>query len=695
MSEFLLSPSLWNIRLFTRLSLLIFHQKIRKIGKKPVLFVCRDVFGRATDFTVYWMHFSSAIELFNLNKTSTMSISDRQEKYSDIISILLDEGAIAEKDVVYAERIREKLSTPQPLLNILKDLKKIDDEVIKACLRHTKKSVRIGDLLVELGHLSEEDLQTAFELQQENRELRIGEILVKYNFIEPHLINRILSIQLDYPLVQPSLSKVERGLLAKIPNKILEKYKFLPLQSQDTETLVVFSDPTDKDALKAAEKFVGAEILPAIGGQKEIDEIIGALRRSEERELEEVDAGSVTGIANAIIGEAIAADASDIHIEPQVDKLQVRFRQDGVLLFHKEYSKEIAPALTSRIKILCKADIAEKRRHQGGRFLFEHPDGQIDIRVSFYVTIQGEKIVLRLLRQRQELLEIRHLGMAPRMLARFLEEGVYPPSGVLLVTGPTGSGKTSTVYSCIHHIKNPQISIITAEEPVEYVIDDIAQCSIDPNIGVTFEETLRHIVRQDPDVIMIGEIRDKFSADMAVQAALTGHKVLSTFHTEDSIGGLIRLLNMDIAPFLVSSTVISVLAQRLLRRVCPNCAAPVKVNPLQLQRLGIAPEDLSGGSYLKGRGCSLCNQTGYKGRVGVFELLILDNLVRDAILDNRTSYEIRTLSIENAGLVTLMEDGLVKAAAGITSIDEVLRCLPKLSTPRPLAVLQRLCGNLE
>lgn len=624
-----------------------------------------------------------------------MSAPDKENSYSDLISILLDEGALAKKDLIYAERIREKLSTPQPLLNILKDLKKIDEDTIKACLRRTSKTVRIGDLLVELGHLSKEDLQTAFKLQKENEDLRIGEILVKYNFIDSYLINRILSIQLNYPLIQPSLAKVDRDLLAKVPGKILEQYKFLPLESQYDEILVVFSDPTDQEAIGAARKFIDVDLQPAIGGQKEIDEVLNALQRSEDRKLEEIDSSSVVGIVNTIISDAVAADASDIHIEPQVDKLLVRFRQDGVLLAHKEYSKDIALPLASRIKILCKADIAEKRRHQGGRFLFNYPDGQIDIRVSFYVTIQGEKIVLRLLRQRQELLDIRHIGMAPRMLSRFLEEGVYPPSGVLLVTGPTGSGKTSTVYSCLHHIKNPQISIITAEEPVEYVIDDIAQCSIDPNIGVTFEETLRHIVRQDPDVIMIGEIRDKFSADMAVQAALTGHKVLSTFHTEDSIGGLIRLLNMDIAPFLVSSTVISVLAQRLLRRVCPSCAASVKVTPSQLQRLGVAPEDLSGGGFLKGRGCSQCNQTGYKGRIGVFELLILDNFVRDAILDNRTSYEIRTLSIENAGLVTLMEDGLVKAAAGITTIDEVLRCLPKLSTPRPLSVLQRLCGNLE
>jgi type IV pilus assembly protein PilB len=312
--------------------------------------------------------------------------------------------------------------------------------------------------------------------------------------------------------------------------------------------------------------------------------------------------------------------------------------------------------------------------------------------VSFYVTIHGEKVVLRILKQKKHLLDINSIGILPKMLEKFLVEALYRPSGVLLVTGPTGSGKTSTMYSCINHIKNPQISIITAEEPVEYVMDGVSQCSIDPQIDRTFKETLRHIVRQDPDVIVIGEIRDTDSAEMAMQSALTGHKVLSTFHTEDSIGGLIRLLNMHIAPFLISSTVVSVLAQRLLRKVCSNCAAEDTPTPLQLQRLDVELQDLKSATFKKGKGCSHCRQTGYRGRVGVFELLVLNEVVRDAILNQKTSHEIRDLAIKHSGLITLIEDGLIKAAAGITTIDEVLRCLPKLKKPRPLSDLKRLSG---
>jgi type IV pilus assembly protein PilB len=262
-----------------------------------------------------------------------------------------------------------------------------------------------------------------------------------------------------------------------------------------------------------------------------------------------------------------------------------------------------------------------------------------------------------------------------------------------LFTGPTGSGKTTTVYSCLRHILNPQMSIITAEEPVEYVIDGISQCSINPKIGLTYEETLRHILRQDPDVIVIGEIRDHFSAEVAVQAALTGHKVLTTFHTEDCVGGLIRLLNMNIEPFMIASTVVSIISQRLLRKVCPSCNAPYKAASPELQRIGYSLNDINGTQLRKGRGCANCQHTGYKGRVGIFELLIIDELVRDAILERRTSKVLRQISIKSTGLITLLEDGIVKAADGVTTLDELLRSLPRLQNPRPLPELRRLIGD--
>ena len=614
--------------------------------------------------------------------------------YGEIVTQLLQSKQVTLAQVQYAERVQQKLTTSVPLLNVLKDLKVVNDEMVREAMKGAASSLRIGELLVELGYLAVQDLEAAFNIKKEKeKDLKIGEVLIKYNFIDENLFNRILSIQLGYPLIEVNLSMVDKGQFKKIPIKVALEHSFLPIRTDDKSLLVAFADPLDESAIKMAKKSFGRALLVAIASKSAVEETLKLLLNMQTGKGVDVDTKTVVGIANTIIIDALRSEASDVHIEPLASRLQIRFREDGVLLHYKDYPIDIIPALTSRIKIMCKADIAEKRRHQGGRILFDYEEGKVDIRVSFYVTIHGEKIVFRLLKQKKELLDIHTIGMSSRMLNRFLEDAVYQPSGVLLVTGPTGSGKTSTVYSCINHIKSPQISIITAEEPVEYVIDGIAQCSIDPQINLTFSETLRHIVRQDPDVIVIGEIRDRASAEMAVQSALTGHKVLSTFHTEDSIGGLIRLLNMDIAPFLISSTVVSVLAQRLLRRVCPACAVEKKITPQQLQRLGCSMTDLYGAVFRQGRGCPECKQTGYKGRVGVFELLVLDGPVRDAVLAQRTSYEIRQISIEHSGLVTLLEDGLVKAAKGITSVEELLRCLPKLSIPRPLAEIHRLSGE--
>ncbi len=615
-------------------------------------------------------------------------------KGNTIVHLLLQADVINKKQVEHALRVQQKMSTFQPLLKVLKSLETITDENIKQVITDSPDPIMIGELLTELGYLSEDELDTAIRIQKENKDNdRLGTTLVKHNFIQEKLLIEILSIQMGFPFVEPNLSNIDKKLCQKVPTKLMKSHCFLPLREEENGTIkVAFADPLDQEAVNSAIRFLGSGVIPAIAQRQLVEKTVELLVDQLRGHKLTVDTGTVIGTVNSIILAAIKNDASDIHIEPLPDRMQVRFREDGVLTHYKDFPKEIIPSVSSRVKVLCEADIAEKRRHQGGRILFTYDGGELDLRVSIYVTINGEKIVLRLLNRKQQLLDLHSIGFTPRMLARFLEEAVFQPSGVLLVTGPTGSGKTSTVYSCIHSLKNSETSIITAEEPVEAIIDGIAQCSIDPKINLTFEETLRHIVRQDPDIIVIGEIRDSYSAEVAVQAALTGHKVLSTFHTEDSIGGLIRLLNMNIAPFLISSTVVSVLAQRLLRRICPACAVDTQPTPMQMQRLRCKTEDLKGVQFKKSRGCSLCKQTGYKGRIGVFELLVLDEQVRNAILEQKTSYEIRTISINHSGLMTLLEDGLVKAANGITTLDEVLRCLPILSPPRPVLELRRLSG---
>ena len=611
-----------------------------------------------------------------------------------VLSMLLKEGQLTEKQISYALRIQSKLETPRILLKILKELEYITDDQVTNTIRKNFTSFRIGDLLVELGHINDLQLKTCLKAQaKESPKKKLGEVLIAYNFIKQQDFLEILSVQLGIPVVEVEFTDIDPKLISVARVRLFREFLFLPIRREGDRILVVFADPIDNRATSQAKRILACDISLGIATKDSIINFIDRFEASSGSLAS--DSGSSrtpTEIVDAIILEALSLGVSDIHIEPMTDRLRVRFRLDGVLIRHKDFPPEIIPSLSSRIKIMCEANIAEKRRHQGGRIDFESSGKEVDIRVSVYVTVHGEKIVMRLLRRQAHLMTIEDIGMPPRILARFLDEALDCPSGVVLVTGPTGSGKTTTVYSCINHLNKPDVSIITAEEPVEYVVDGIAQCSIDPKINLTFEETLRHIVRQDPDIVVIGEIRDTFSAQIAVQAALTGHKVLTTFHTEDSIGGLVRLMNMDVDVFLISSTVLSVLAQRLLRKVCPACKMPHKISPTELRILGYSPKDVANANFQKGFGCEECAYTGYKGRLAIHEMLILNEPVRDAILLKKTSYQIRNISIETTGLVTLMESGIAIAATGATTIEEALRCLPRLQKPRPLPLLRNLLG---
>lgn len=639
---------------------------------------------------------STAIHTYPAQKnTPPVRVAEAAKSGDNLVNHLLQNGYLTEKQVSYARRVQSKLEVPPPLLQVIKELKYISDEQIKAAVRKHPVSMRIGSFLVELGHIRESDLQTALRIQTEEKSKRkLGEILVDLQFIEERVLLETLSLQLGVPFLEPTWNTIDHKLFAKVPLKWYEAHHLLPIRAQGMAIVIAVADPLDQNELQAARQVFGENIILAIAGKSAIKEVVmKAQRREMKKQISAMDENFIVKLVEDIILAAIQRNASDIHIEPLNDHLRVRFRQDGVLTHFEDFPPETAPAVASRIKVLCEVDITEKRRHQGGRFFFDHPDGQLDLRASFYVTVHGEKVVLRLLNRHSQLRKIEDIGMSARMSQRFLEEALDLPSGVLLFSGPTGSGKTTTVYSCLNHIINPQMSIITAEEPVEYVIDGISQCSINPKIGLTYEETLRHILRQDPDVIVIGEIRDNFSAEVAVQAALTGHKVLTTFHTEDSVGGLIRLLNMNIEAFMISSTVVSIMSQRLLRKTCPLCNQPYHPTSRELQRIGYSPKDIAGAQFQKGHGCASCQHTGYRGRVGIFELLIMDESVRDAVLERRPSKELRQISIESSGLVTLLEDGVIKAAQGITTLDELLRSLPRLQTPRPMAELRRLIGD--
>ena len=613
-----------------------------------------------------------------------------------IARVLVQGGHVTEAQIQYARRVQSKLSTQKTLVSVIKELGFITAKQLREVLIANRLEVRIGDLLVELGHISLNDLATAIRIQKESRGTKkLGEVLVESQFITEQKLLEVLSYQLGFPLVEPSPSDIDRELFHKAPPHWYTQHRFIPVKKSTDGTLIAFVDPLNGENREAATKVFGDPIIAGICSQGSINELIAVVGRMQSRAMAEgPDDQTVTGIVNSIIEEALKANASDIHLEPMRDRLRIRFRSDGVLLHHKDMSTDLTAALTSRIKILAKADIADKRRHQGGRIFFEDrgSGSTLDLRASFYVTVWGEKTVLRLLNKKSRVLNLEEVGMLPKVLERFREEALDIPSGVILITGPTGSGKTTTLYGCVSYLNTLDTSILTAEDPAEYLIDGISQCSLDPKIGLTYEETLRHMVRQDPDIIVVGEIRDRFSADTCIQAALTGHKVMTTFHTEDSIGGLIRLLNMDIEAFMISSTVVCVLAQRLVRRVCPSCAEPYLPKPAELLRIGYGANDLKGASLMAGRGCTRCNYTGYKGRVGIFELLLLNEVVKDGLLSKKTSYEIRRLSVETSGLITLLEDGIAKVSTGETTIHEVLRHVPRVGSPRPISEIRRSLG---
>ncbi|MCM0080352.1 Flp pilus assembly complex ATPase component TadA [Geomonas sp. Red32] len=616
----------------------------------------------------------------------------------EIAALLVKSGVLDQTRLKYAQRVRGKLVSQRTLLAVMLELRFFSREQLRETLRSNIVSVKLGALLVELGYLKQAELQAALAIQQETENARmLGEILVEQRFIEEYTLAEALAYQLGFRYLDVNPDDVDRTLLARVPPHFMVQHCFIPVRQEEGKIVVAIADPLNMETRKTAEKLFGANTVFAIATTKGIRDAFTTLKRGNlQAEGPATDEHTVTGIVNSIFEEALRERASDIHIEPMRNVLRVRFRRDGMLTLYKDFVRELALPLCSRIKVMAEADIAERRRHQDGRICYESAKSGItlDMRVSFYVTIYGEKIVLRLLSKKgEQLLDLKEIGMPPRMLDHFIDDAVDCPSGVLIVTGPTGSGKTSTLYSCVHYLNNLHTSIVTAEEPVEYVIEGIAQCSINQKIGVTFEETLRHIVRQDPDVIVLGEICDNFSAETAIQAALTGHKVLTTFHSEDSVGGLLRLMNMNIEPFLIASTVVCVLSQRLLRRVCPACSEPYLPTPNELRRIGYSNLDIRGAEFLIGKGCAKCRYSGYQGRIGVFEMLIPNELVKDAVLSKKTSYEVRKISTETTGMVTLLESGLSLASRGAVSLQDTVRLLPRIGKPRPIAEIRRLLGE--
>jgi len=551
------------------------------------------------------------------------------------------------------------------------------------------------DILVNIGLLTEEQLEFALREQEETGE-RLSDVLVRLGFISKEDLTQALSAHFGLVPVKLSEYNPTPEVVARIPPPLARKYKIVPLEFKDGVLTIALSDPLDFLGLENLEKMLGMKIKAVLANEREIEQMINRLYGVEEEtidtileelteqditfaqtvsevveETELAEEAPIIRLVSLLILEAFRARASDIHVEPMANKLRIRYRIDGVLHEVPAPPKRLEGAIISRIKILAGMDIAEKRLPQDGRIMVNVMGRQLDLRVSSLPGIHGESVVMRILDKSSLLYGLTELGFLEEDLERW-KSVISLPNGIILVTGPTGSGKTTTLYAVLNELNLPDRKIITIEDPVEYQISGINQLQVKPQIGLTFANALRAILRQSPDVIMVGEIRDTETAEIAVRAALTGHLVFSTLHTNDAAGAVTRLIDMGIKPFLVASALQAVMAQRLVRKVCPKCAEPAKIEEPILKEIEQVVGTLEGANFLRGKGCSECNMTGYRGRTAIFELLVVSENIRKLILQRATSYQIREAA-RAEGMKLLREDGWIKVYRGITTPEEVIR----------------------
>ena len=577
--------------------------------------------------------------------------------------------------------------------------------------------VRIGELLLKEKRITPEQLQEALAYQKTNGG-KLGLNLVRLGFVRDEDITALLSRQYGVPSINLTQFEIDATVVKVIPAETAHKYQIVPLSRSGATLTIAMTDPTNVFAMDDIKFMTGYNVEPVVASETAVNEALdkyyptqlkrietvggpsaldAAARALEEmpldaattdvevlEELEEISAEAlqrqgedapVIRLVNVILMSAIQKGASDIHIEPYEKEFRVRYRIDGILYNIMAPPMKFRDAVTSRIKIMSKLDIAEKRLPQDGRIKIRFADNgvtkDIDFRVSCLPTLFGEKIVLRLLDKDKLMLDMTRLGFESESLARF-ETAIQKPWGMVLVTGPTGSGKTNTLYSSIARINTQETNIMTAEDPVEFNLPGINQVQVRENIGLNFAAALRAFLRQDPNIILVGEIRDFETAEIAVKAALTGHLVLSTLHTNDAPSTVNRLMNMGIEPFLVASSVNLICAQRLVRRICAHCKAPHPTPAPALVQAGFTPEDAQNVMPQKGNGCEKCNNTGYKGRVGLYEVMEVTDELRELILVGASALELRRKAVDD-GMITLRHSGLRKVKEGVTTLEEVAR----------------------
>ena len=563
----------------------------------------------------------------------------------------------------------------------------------------------LGQILLEKSLINQEQLDEALKVQKNTTE-QIGRILVELGFVSEKDVLRAHAEQLGIPFLELDRTSVDEDVAKAIPQSVVQRYNAVPIRRSGNRLTVAMADPTNVFALDDIRLITGYEIDPMLAAPDDIGALMrgtdnGASQESLNTALQALDGGAaamladdmdLTGggadedvdrgatledeapiirVVNVIIQQAIKDRASDIHIEPDRRGVRVRYRVDGVLHEVMQVPKYVHAPLISRIKIMGDMNIAERRLPQDGRIHVRHEGKDFDLRVSSLPTVFGEKVVMRILDQSSILIGLNKLGMFAETLAELVSV-VILPNGMILSTGPTGSGMTTTQYSVLNKINSVEKNIITIEDPVEYQLRGLNQVHVNRKAGLTFANAMRYFVRQDPDIIMVGEIRDLETAETAIQAALTGHLVLSTLHTNDAPSAVTRMVDMGVEPFLIAASVIGVLAQRLARNICANCKEPYKPPADALRRVGFKLEDMDSIVFYRGRGCEVCRHSGYKGRLGIFELMLMNEETQDLIVKRAPLSEVRNSALAN-GMKTLKMDGFQKVVEGRTTVEEVMR----------------------
>lgn len=535
----------------------------------------------------------------------------------------------------------------------------------------------LGQLLLEAGYITAVQLEKALGVQRQTHE-RLGSALIHLGYITETVLLELLELQLGIKRISLTVETVDQNVARLIPHSLAEKYQIIPVEQHAGVILLAMADPTDFLAIEDVRITTGSQVKPVLAAESEIIRAIHAayppLRFQQNEPVTKsvaVEEASVVTMINMIVSQAIREKASDIHWEPQKTGLRVRLRIDGFLREIAVFPRHIHAPAISRIKILSELDIAEKRIPQDGRIKVHEMGREVDIRVSTLPTIFGEKAVMRILDKQAVVFDVNQLGLTKEALKKY-QRMYHQPYGMILITGQTGSGKTTTLYSTLSALNTDDRNIITIEDPVEYQLDGISQVQVNAKAGIHFANGLRSILRQDPNVIMVGEIRDAETTDIAMRAALTGHLVFSTLHTNDAAGAFIRLLDMGAAPFLVASSVLGVVAQRLVRRICPACRESYLLPEDSPERLYLGLPASDSLTLYRGCGCSLCGQTGYKGRQAILEIMPVTTALRQ-LIHQRADHDAIVACAISEGMTTMSHDGIAKVMAGLTTVEEVRR----------------------